>query len=355
MRARTWWGLLRANRFRVDPSRVPMALLLSLETPINDLLGWLQQWRHGAKLEQTELAAPPIFIVGHWRSGTTLLHELMMLDPRLSYPTTYQCFAPSHFLVSEWFFRSFGNWLLPNKRPMDNVAAGWDRPQEDEFALMNLGLPSPYRRIAFPRQPAPDMEYLDFAAVDEMSLRRWLSGLHQFLTAVTLGSDQGPRRLVLKSPTHTGRVGVLADYFAGAKFIHITRDPRSLYPSTRRLWTSLDLIQGLQKPPAETDREYVLSCLERMYAAFHADRDAVPPGSIIDIRYEDLVADPVGSLRDVYQALELGDFAPVERPLQSWVEENHRGYKPNEHRLPEEDEALIQDRWSDYFARYGYR
>lgn len=351
MRIGTWLALLRENRFRVDPSRVPMALLLTLETPMNDLLGWLQQWRRGAEIRQTQLVAPPIFIVGHWRSGTTLLHELMMLDSRLSYPTTYQCFAPHHFLISEWFFSTFCNWLLPDKRPMDNVAAGWNRPQEDEFALMNLGLPSPYRRIAFPRRPAPDLDYLDFAGVDEMALRRWLSGLDQFLKTVTTDTQ---RRLVLKSPTHTGRVGVLANYFAGAKFIHITRDPRALYPSTRRLWSSLDAVQGLQRPPAETDPEYVLTCFERMYASFHAERDGLPPEQIVDIRYEDLVADPVETLREVYRALELDDFAPVEAPLSEWIEENHRGYQPNEHRLPAEDEALIKRRWADYFTRYGY-
>ena len=101
----------------------------------------------------------------------------MVRDERLSSPSTYQCFAPNHFLVSEWFFRSFCGWLLPGKRPMDNMAAGWDRPQEDEFALMNLGLPSPYRRMAFPNQPPVDMDYLDFKSVPQADIDRWLQSL----------------------------------------------------------------------------------------------------------------------------------------------------------------------------------
>ncbi len=351
MRTKTWWRLLSQNRFRIDPSRIPMAVLLSIATPVNDILTGLQRLRHGRKIDETRLVDPPIFIVGHWRSGTTLLHELMMLDPRHSYPNTFQCFAPNHFLVSEWFFRTFFNWILPNKRPMDNVSAGWDRPQEDEFALMNLGLPSPYRRIAFPRQKAPDVEYLDFADVDEPSLRRWLQVMESFLKSVTVAH---PGRLILKSPTHTGRIGVLADHFQGAKFVHITRDPRDLFPSTMRLWKSLDEVQGLQRPLESTDREYVLHCLERMYASFHLARATLPAGSLIDIRYEDLVKDPTGTMQHIYRELDLGTFEPLEQPLKNWIEKSHKGYKPNTHRLPEEDEKLIRQRWQDYFTRFGY-
>jgi hypothetical protein len=339
------------NKFQFAPSRVVMAGLISFAGPFNETFAILQRARHQRRIDQATLTAPPIFILGHWRSGTTLLHELMMLDPRLSFPNTFQCFAPSHFLVSEWVFHRFFGWILPSKRPMDNVAFGWDRPQEDEFALMNMGLPSPYRRMAFPRRGWSDIDYLDFANVSSSDIERWLTTLHQFLKAVTVAR---PGRLVLKSPTHTGRAGVLADYFEGAKFVHITRDPRALFPSTMRLWQSLDEVQGLQKPPNPPDRDYVIHCLKRMYASFHASRSTIPPESIIDIRYEDLVADPLAAMRLVYEKLDLGDFSRIEAPLEDWIETNHRGYQPNENRLPEADEQLIRKEWADYFSRYGY-
>src|SRR5690606_26880326 len=125
------------------------AFAVTFATPFNAVMGLIQNWIWGRRLRSCSLHGPPIFIIGHWRSGTTLLHELLVLDERLSSPSTFQCFAPHHFLLTEWFFRGFCRWLLPGQRPMDNMAAGWDRPQEDEFALVNLGLPSPYRRIAF--------------------------------------------------------------------------------------------------------------------------------------------------------------------------------------------------------------
>lgn len=351
MRTRTWARLLAENRFRVHPTRWPMAVAVSIAGPVNDGLWLLQKMLYGRKLAATELVAPPMFILGHWRSGTTLLHELVDKDERLGCPSTFQCFAPHHFLVSEWFFRTFGSWLLPSKRPMDNMQAGWSRPQEDEFALMNLGAPSPYRRIAFPNQPAPDMEFLDWNGVSEDQQSQWINCLQQFLLAVTYRTE---RQLVLKSPTHTGRIGVLSQTFPGAKFIHITRDPRSLFPSTCRLWQGLDQVQAFQIPSGETLEDYVIECLKRMYDGFHRDLDGLSEDQIVHVRYEDLVADPVKVMAHIYQSLGLEDFEVVRPELEQWAESQHREYQTNQHQLSAETEARIKTEWADYFRRYGY-
>ncbi len=351
MRMGTWFRLLAENRFRIHPSRWVLALGVTLAGPFNEALWLLQKILYGRKLARTELPQAPVFILGHWRSGTTLLHELLAMDSRLGSPSTYQCFAPHHFLVSEWFFRTFGSWLLPSKRPMDNMQAGWRRPQEDEFALMNLGAPSPYRRIAFPNHPAPDMKYLDWQGVSDEEQSRWVEYLQKFIVAVTYRTE---RRLVLKSPTHTGRVGILSKTFPGAKFIHITRDPRSLFPSTCRLWQGLDQGQALQKSSGEGLEDYVIECMQRMYAGFHRDVDSLADDHIIHIRYEDLVRDPVKKLEQIYDTLELENFDAVRPALQEWAESQHREYQTNQHELSPETEARIKSEWDDYFRRYDY-
>ncbi len=329
-----------------------MVISVSLATPVNTLLAWLEVAIFGRKIKEAEFQAAPVFIIGHWRSGTTLLHELLVRDERFSSPSTFQCFAPSHFLVSQWVFRRFFRWLIPGKRPMDNMAAGWDRPQEDEFALMNLGRPSPYRRIAFPNEPPVDMDYLSLRDIDDAGRHEWSMALREFLLRVSVSTQ---RPLIVKSPTHTGRLAILARQFPDAKFIHLTRDPRSLFPSTCRLWRSLDHAQALQTPNHDGLEEYVLGCLQTMYDAFHQDRDEIPSHRLIDLRYEDLIADPVESLRGIYDTLRLADFDSVEADLRTWVETEHRGYEANKHHLDAETEAVLKRRWSDYFQRYGYQ
>ena len=351
MRPLAWWRLLKLGRFHVSPSRLPMMVGVTLATPFNTALAWTQQLLFRNKLAESELHGPPVFILGHWRSGTTLLHELMVRDERLSSPSTYQCFAPSHFHVSEWFFRRFARWLLPGKRPMDNMAAGWDRPQEDEFALMNLGNPSPYRRIAFPNEPPVDLDYLDFADVSESEIQNWLSSLRRFLLSVSASTG---RPLIIKSPAHTGRIAWLAREFPDAKFIHITREPRAIFPSTCRLWRGLDDVQAFQKPSHEQVEDYVVECFQRMYTAFHEQRGQIEPSRLMDVRFEDLTADPVGTLREIYETLRLSDFDSVQPSIQSWAETEHREYKRNQHQLPADKEALIGDAWREYFDRYGY-
>ena len=56
---------------------------------------------------------------------------------------------------------------------MDNMLAGWDRPQEDEFALCMLGQPSPYLTIAFPNQAPKCPEYLDLQKLSPKALASW--------------------------------------------------------------------------------------------------------------------------------------------------------------------------------------
>ncbi len=351
MRPLTWFRLLKEGRFRVHASRLPMLIGVTVFSAVNAVLAVLQKLLFGRKIAEAELHGPPVFIVGHWRSGTTLLHELMVRDERLSSPSTFQCFAPEHFLVSEWFFRRFANWMLPGKRPMDNMAAGWDRPQEDEFALLTLGLPSPYRRMAFPNEPPVDLEYLDFEGVEEPRIEKWLGTLRSFLLTVSFVTG---RPLIIKSPTHTGRIAYLAKEFPEAKFIHITRDPRELFPSTCRLWRSLDEVQGLQRPTDDNNEDYVIACLKRMYAAFRNQRQQVDPSRLMDVRYEELVRDPGGTLRKIYETLRLSDFESVQGTIEAWVESEHREYTPNKHQLPPEKEAMIRDAWHDYFETYGY-
>ena len=351
MRLGDWLALVARNRFRVHPARIPMALLVTGFGVINSSLALLQSAVHGRRIRNTELVEPPVFIVGHWRSGTTLLHELMVCDPRYGFPNTYECFAPSHCVVSEWWASRVFGYLAPRQRPMDNMKAGMKLPQEDEFALVNLGAASPYQRMAFPNHPPPYQELLDMQGVDDATLERWKAAIRGF---AQLLSYRAGKRLVFKSPPHTGRIGVLAELFPGARFVHITRHPVALFASTMRLWTALDSIQGLQRPSGDGREEYVLSSLERMYDGFQRQRESLEEGQLYELRYEDLVADPLGKLQGVYDHLRLGDFGPAAEKVRAHLEAQS-DYRANRHpELSPETRERIASRWRAYATRYGY-
>jgi omega-hydroxy-beta-dihydromenaquinone-9 sulfotransferase len=351
MPSRVWIPILAKNSFQISFSRMHIASGVTAFMPISDLLGLAQHAIYGRRIERMQLAGPPIFVLGHWRSGTTLLHELLGLDQRYASPTTYECFAPSHFLLTESIISKYFNWLIPNRRPMDNMKAGWSLPQEDEFALMNLGAPTPYLRLVFPCHEYPYQGTLASDGFRPEELERWKFLFHWFMKALTFKTN---KPLILKSPPHTGRIGILKQMYPDAKFVHIVRDPRKLFPSTMKLWNSLDQFQSIQVGEYQSAlKQFVIRSLVTMYDSFEKDRVGLSDKQLIDVRYEDLAKDPISVCRQIYHQLELDHFAQMEPLLQARTAQE-KEYRPNQFGNSREDEAEFMTAWHGYATKYGY-
>jgi hypothetical protein len=345
-----WIRLLILNRFAVHWSCWHVAVIVTLVSLCHTVLRLLQGAWYGDRIERTRIRLAPIFIVGHWRTGTTFLHELLILDPRHSYPTTYECLEPNHFLLTEGLLTRALPFLMPSRRPMDNMAAGWKRPQEDEFALCMMGQPSPYLTIAFPNHPPEGQETLDTDTMSPQALRGWKKAFYRFLQHVTF---KNPGRLVLKSPPHSTRIKVLLDLFPDARFVHIVRDPYVVFPSTVNLWKSLYVNHGLQQPTFAGLEEYVFRNFNHLYQKIDEGRALVPANRFYDLRYEDLVRDPVGEMKALYEHLDLGDFETLRPHLEQYLA-SLAGYETNRYQLNPEQREQITRRWGHVIHRYGY-
>ncbi len=86
-----WWRVLIRNRFAVHLKYLYIAVVISCVSTF---------W-YGSRIDRTPIREAPVFIVGHWRTGTTLLHELLILDDRHNFPNTFECLCPHHFLWTE--------------------------------------------------------------------------------------------------------------------------------------------------------------------------------------------------------------------------------------------------------------
>jgi hypothetical protein len=179
------------------------------------------------------LPRDPIFILGLWRTGSTVLHRLLADATQWTTPRTWQCFRPAAFLLTP----------PPRHRQVrrltDDGHIGTFSPQEDEFALLLLGEPSLYRAFIDPRRFDELTGLLEHWRTEVEPLSdRW----ETFLKAV---SSQAPGRLLLKSPNHTFRLPWLADRFPDAQFIWLTRPAPDVLASNRRMWTAMIERYGL--------------------------------------------------------------------------------------------------------------
>ena len=346
-----WIRLLLRNHFAVQPPYWYIAAVACAASVMNSTLRVLSEAYFGGRIARTPFREAPLFIVGHWRTGTPLLHELLILDPRTTFPNNYQCMAPHHFLLTESIIPKLGWFLAPSRRPMDNMEFGWDKPQEDEFALCLLGQPSPYTTIAFPNRPPQDQDAFDLERMPPRALAGWKRAFLHYLRSLMV-KKQG--RLVLKSPTHSCRIPTLLQLFPDARFVHIVRDPYVVFSSTVNLWKALYNKHGFQRPTYAGLEDYVFRTFQHLYGRLEESKKLVAPERFHELRYEDLIRDPEGQMRLLYDRLQLGGFEQALPGIKKYLAD-HASYQTNRYpSLTPELQAEITRRWGGVIERYGY-
>jgi hypothetical protein len=214
-----------------------------------------------------------------------------------------------------------------------------------------MGQPSPYLTIAFPNHPPQDQEAFDLDGLPPHVRQGWKKAFLRFLRQLTF---KDPRRLILKSPTHTCRIPALLELFPDARFVHIVRDPHVVFRSTVNMWKAIYLAHGLQRPTFAGLEEYVFETFTHLYARLEESKHRIAPHRFHELRYEDLLADPVGQLRLLYERLELDGFDAYLPRLKAYLDAN-ADYKTNQY--PDLDPQLrteIERRWGHIIRQYGY-
>ncbi len=350
MTMRSLAKVLARNDFRVDRECFHRVTYLAFMSAVNSFLAGVETLIHSRGIAATRIDEPPLFVLGHWRSGTTHLHNLLACDGNFCCPTAYQATFPNHFLFSirgRYLF----DFLAPETRPMDNVAFGADAPHEDEFALAADSTVSPYMRVLFPVTSDHGFDKLDPSTIPSEALGKWKDSMTRLVKKLTYAHG---RRVVLKSPPHLGRVRVLLELFPGAKFIHIVRHPHDVYPSTKNLWTRSFAHLHLQKPDPETINELILRWYSELFDLFERDRALIPEGALHELKFEDLEERPYETLEGLYSALDLPGFDLVRPRVKAYLD-RLGPYTKNRYVLDEASRALVYRRWRRTFERYDYR
>ncbi len=335
----------------VDPKYVPITLVRSGLNLANAPLRLYERLRWGRAVERVQLREPPIFILGHWRSGTTYLHNLLAQDRDLGFVTTMQAFYPAVTLQSRWLLPLLRR-LPPQKRHGDNVLVGPEDPQEEEFCLAILSPLSLYHFTSFPRSSYRLFdEAVLFEGVPDALKAEWQRAYLRILKTATWIA--GGRRLVLKNPCNTARIPQLLELFPEAKFIHIYRNPCRVYYSTRHFFSSGMALSQLQSVTRAELDEAVFHFYEGIMRKYWATKDLIPEGNLVEIRYEEFERDPLKSLRDIYECLNLPGFVRAEEAFSRYIA-SQASYEQNRFKADPKELAAVTERLRFALDRLGY-
>lgn len=337
-----WRSIRGRHPEPIDP-RLEMRLWLTAS--VFSALGMIQARIYRHVLDQLDLR-PPLFLVGHWRSGTTLLHELLALDEYFAAPSTYACFNPHQFLLAH--HRAPAATRLA--RPTGDMTVSPSSPQEEEFALLCMGATSPYEAFVFPSALGQFEALCDpdlFAHAQEL---RWNDAITWILkaTAYVSGAD---KRLLVKSPANSFRIPRLSTLFPGATFIRLVREPCAVFASTLRLWQSMWERYALAAPLAqEVLIERILETRLTLERRLQSALRTLPADRLATVRYEDLVADPCHTIELLYERLALGDPSPLLPKVRVYMAQN----PPSATHSAEHWRRLVQAGWPEMFDEFGY-
>lgn len=275
-------------------------------------LNWrlAQRWRahwSGVNLRLSEASLPadapvlqdPVLILGPWRSGTTVLHELLTAATGLATPLTWHCMNAPAFRLSRSAPAD-----VPIARPMDGLSISAGTPQEDEFAILGMGLDSAYRAFLMPHRLDQLLHTLDPQHwLDDSS---WLAPWERFLQGVLLAPGARPAQpMILKSPNHTFRLPALHRRFPGLRIVWMLRDPLEVLESNRKMWRAMFAAHGISDEPAGALDRFLAEALSRSAEMLRWCMGTLPAGQWTSCR-QDALRDHAGpELSRVCKALGL--------------------------------------------------
>lgn len=258
-----------------------------------------------SKAPRVEHAPGTLVVLGYFRSGTTHLQYLLSCDRRYRTPIWAQSILPHGWALCWTLARFALTPFISNSRPQDDVALGPAWPAEDDFGVSNMSLCSAMPgRFMLPRQEGHYARFHALEGLTESELVRWRRSQASLLWKITRLARG--RVLLLKSPSHTARVAELRAMLGeNVKFVHITREPHDVVRSNVAMYERLSIFHLQDAPPPEETREGIVREYLRTEEKFLEESADLPPERLCRIRYQDLIADPEGTVRAIYAQLNM--------------------------------------------------
>jgi len=347
---RNWMKLILTNG-SIALKYYPRIFLINLVSTISIPFRLYEHWKFDDRINATKISSPPIFIIGHWRSGTTHLHNLMCQDTQFGFITMLQAAFPRSFMSSN-LFKYFVRTFIPKTRPMDNMKMGVNKPQEEEMALGNLFPYSFYNGFYFPKKTMEYFfKYIRFNNISIKVIKQWKKVYYYLIKKATL--NMNGRQLILKNPANTARIKILLDLFPDAKFIHIYRNPYIVYASMRHFYKKT--VEGfmLQNTPEKQIENNIFSLYRQLMTSYFKEKQMIPHGNLIELKFEDFEKNTLKELNRIYSELDISGFERAKKNIAFYLS-SVNDYKKNTYNLTHEMISSIKRKWDFTIKKWDY-
>ncbi len=318
----------------VDRSRLHWLAVAFLRLLFTSPVAGYESLTKKKAVDQRPLQKDPLFIIGHWRSGTSFLHYVMGQDPSLNYYNLFKAANPDIFLTTESFLKPLVKKAMgvhSTKNVFHGETAKMDWPAElDVGHLINELNWSAHLGHIFPRNADHYFDkYLFFETASSEEIHNWKRSYDHLLRKLNYQCNND-RQIIIKSPVGTAHVKELLELYPNARFIYLHRDPYEIFYSNIKL----------------------LRIYRKMMDKYFDERHLIPEGHLYELRYEDFLEAPIESLRRIYENLGL----PWTKEASDRFERFFKGHvkEPSSYEPSEEDVRAIKREWARSLAEWPY-
>lgn len=315
----------------ISLTKVPLLLVVLLLAVLSLPFQLIENLIFSGKIKKQEVNPSPVFIIGHWRSGTTFLHQLLSSDKQFGYVNFYSAMFPNSFLWTEKKMKSVLNrlsWICKWQIPFFNsIKYNFDFPCEEDTALLNMGSRnSAYWAYAFP-QKAMTMfsRTMYFDTPNSSAEKEFIFDYLYLLKKISFKHKN--KRLLLKSPPNTARIKLLLKTFPKAKFIYISRSPVEIFYSHHKLWEQCLKHYALQKIDQSELDKIIIQTMKNVFQQYNEDKSLLNNNNLYEIEYEKLQTNPLPVIKEIYDCLGIPNFPDTEKDIQVQIEKTKK-YTP---------------------------
>ena len=246
----------------------------------------------------------PLFILGHWRSGTTLLHNLLAQDSQFGYCTTYQTIFPHLMVCGSTIMRHLAALAMPHSRPKHHHVLSVTQPQEEEFAIANSTACAYYHFLIYPQlMPHYRSRFLSFETASAVELNEFCNALQRVINVALYCSGKG--RFLSKNPPNTARIPILLRLFPDAKFVYIHREKGDVLRSTKEFFRRTTDAISLQKVSLEWLDNEVIKTYNELIFRYNRDKNLIPKESLCEVSFKELTSQTERTVEMIYNCLGL--------------------------------------------------